>query len=468
MRHNGRMLETSTFASFAAASVASSAYSASSPRSAHPLTAQELANIGQQLLQPLALLELGVLAVCMGLAWLLVRYWRGRTPELVSNAAPVTASIWYGKHIYDGVLFPVLALLLALVARRALWGTLPLVVFKLVLPILVSLALIRLTVKVLRAVFPASNAVQAIERTVSWLAWIATVLWVTGVLPLVLEELDAITWKVGASTLSLRNVIEGTLSAVLVMILSLSLSSAIESRLLRGATDNLSLRKIAANLIRALLLVLGLMLALSAVGVDLTALSVLGGGLGVGLGLGLQRLAANYVSGFVILAERSLRIGDLVQVDNFEGRITDINTRYTVLRSVTGRESIVPNELLISQRVENASLADSRLMLTTVLQVAYGTDLDHISPLLRDAIMAVPRIDPAQPPGVHLSNFGADGLELTITYWVLDPENGQLSVRSAVNKAVLNTLNGQGVDIPFPQRVLHVKTPDVVGGSTPA
>ena len=461
------MFQTSSIAANAAG-VASASSSPSSAPAAHPLTAAELADLGQQLLKPMALLEFGVLVLCLGLAWLLVRFWRGRTPEPDASSAPVTASIWFGKHIYDGVLFPVLALLLALMARRALWGALPLVVFKLIVPILVSLALIRLTVKVLRAVFPASYTVQAIERTVSWLAWIGTVLWVTGVLPLVLEELDAITWKVGTSTLSLRNVIEGTLSAVLVMILSLSLSSAIESRLLRGATDNLSLRKIAANLIRALLLVLGLMLALSAVGVDLTALSVLGGGLGVGLGLGLQRLAANYVSGFVILAERSLRIGDLVRVDNFEGRITDINTRYTVLRSATGRESIVPNEILISQRVENASLADSRLMLTSVLQVAYGTDLDHISPLLQDAVMKVSRIDPVQPPGVNLSNFGADGLELTITYWVLDPENGQLTVRSDVNKAILDTLTREGVDIPFPQRVLHVKTPAVVVGGAPA
>jgi small-conductance mechanosensitive channel len=452
-----------------AASVAGAASLPSVAREhAHALTSAELADLWQQLLRPTALLELAALAVCLALSWLLVRFWRGRDTEGSTSLVPVTASIWFGRHIYDGVLFPMLALGLALVARRALFGMVPLVVFKLVLPILVSLALIRLTVKVLRAVFPASYTVQAIERTVSWLAWIGTVLWVTGVLPLVLEELDDITWKVGASTLSLRNVIEGTLSAVLVMILSLSLSSAIEARLLRGSTTDLSLRKIAANLIRAMLLVLGLMLALSAVGVDLTALSVLGGGLGVGLGLGLQRLAANYVSGFVILAERSLRIGDLVKVDNFEGRITDINTRYTVLRSATGRESIVPNEILISQRVENASLADNKLLLTTLLQVAYGTDLDRLTPLLQDAVARVPRIDATSPPSVYLSNFAADGLELTIAFWVLDPENGQLSVRSGVNRAVLDTLNREGVDLPFPQRVIHLQAPPASLGSPPA
>jgi small-conductance mechanosensitive channel len=312
---------------------------------------------------------------------------------------------------------------------------------------------------VLKAAFPNSSAVLAIERTVSWLAWIGTVAWVTGALPLVMDELDQVSWKVGGSTMSLRNLIEGTLSAVLVLILSLSVSAAIEKRLLKGSGDNLSLRKIMANLMRALLLTLGLMLALSAAGVDLTALSVLGGAVGVGLGFGLQKLAANYVSGFVILAERSLRIGDLVKVDNFEGRITDINTRYTVLRSAQGREAIVPNEMLITQRVENASLADSKLLLNTTIQVAYGTDMDWLRPLLQDAVSKVARVASDPGPGVFLSAFAADGLELTVSFWVADPENGQLNLRSDVNMAILRCLNQFNVEIPFPQRVVHLLPP---------
>lgn len=153
--------------------------------------------------------------------------------------------------------------------------------------------------------------------------------------------------------------IEGALTAAAVLLIALWISAAIESRLLRSATGaELSLRKAVSNAVRALLIFVGLIMALSAVGIDLTALSVLGGAVGVGIGFGLQKLASNYVSGFVILAERSMRIGDNVRVDNFEGRITDINARYTVVRSSTGRESIVPNEMLIIQRVENLSLAD--------------------------------------------------------------------------------------------------------------
>lgn len=421
--------------------------SVSSAQVTHPITPDELLQLLDGLQQRSALSEAGIIVGCLVLSWGLLRLWRGAQGE--------ANSVWFGRNIVDGVLFPVLALLLALAARRAFLGVLPLTVFRLIIPILASLAVIRLTVKVLKVAFPSSQTVRVVERTVSWLAWIVTVLWVTGVMPMVLSELEDITWKIGATQVSLRNLIEGSLSAVLVLILSLSLSSAIETKLLKGATDNLSLRKIAANAIRAILLTLGLIMALSAAGIDLTALSVLGGAVGVGLGFGLQKLAANYVSGFVILAERSLRIGDLVKVDNFEGRITDINTRYTVLRSSSGRESIVPNELLITQRVENASLADNKLMLTTIVQVAYGTDLNVVMPRIRDAVAALPRVVADPGPSVHLSNFAADGLELTIAFWITDPENGQLGARSAVNLAILETLNSMGVDIPFPQRVVH-------------
>lgn len=425
--------------------------STSTVQATQPLTADELAALWAHLHERSALLELGLLAGCLALAWLVVRLWRGRKGSV--------GSIWFGEHVVDGVLFPVLALFLALVLRRLLINEVPMAVLRVAIPVLMSLAVIRLTVKVLKAVFPDSGAIRVVERTVSWFAWGITVLWITGALPLILNELDQITFKMGASRVSVRNLIEGSLGVVLVLILTLSVSSAIESRLLKGASDNLSLRKIASNAIRALLLVLGLMMALSMAGIDLTALSVVGGAVGVGVGFGLQKLAANYVSGFVILAERSLRIGDLVRVDNFEGRITDINTRYTVLRSAAGREAIVPNELLITQRVENASLADNKLMLSTVVQVAYGTDLDVVRPALQEAVQVTSRVLSEPAVAVHLTAFAADGLELTVNFWILDPENGQMGVRSDVNLAILATLNRLNIEIPYPQRVVRHQPP---------
>ena len=413
------------------------------------LTADELVRLGEGLLKPTALIEVAVFVACLLAAWAVVRLLRGPARQ--------AGSIWFGRGVVDGVLFPVLALLFALLARLALRGLVPIAVFKLVVPVLVSLVLIRLTVRVLRSAFPTSMVMRTIERSVSWLAWIAMAMWITGLLPLILQELDDISWKFGATQISVRNVIEGVVTAVIVLMLALWVSAELEARLLRGATDNISVRKMAANALRALLLFVGLILALQAAGIDLTALGVLGGALGVGIGFGLQKLAANYISGFVILAERSMRIGDMVKVDNFEGRISDITTRYTVIRALNGREAIVPNEMMITQRVENSSLADPRVLLSTVVQVAYGTDLDALIPVLSSAVAAVPRVLVDVPPAVQLSAFASDGLELTIAFWIADPFNGQGNVRSDVNLALLRALNAAGVAIPYPQRVVQLQ-----------
>ncbi len=404
----------------------------------------------ERFLQPGALVELGVLAVCVALAWVLVQRLSRR------SRAHDRRSILWGRSVVDGALFPLTLLALAYAGRAlvALW--LPLAVFKLAIPALVALAVIRTGAKVLQAAFPDSVWVRPIERTLSWAGWLGMVLWVTGLLPLLLQDLEDITWKVGSSTMSVRTLLEGTLTAGLVMIVALWISSGIDGWLLRSATgSSLSVRKALSNAIRALLLFLGLTIALSAVGIDLTALSVLGGAVGVGIGFGLQKLAANYVSGFVILAERSIRIGDNVRVDNFEGRITDITGRYTVIRSGGGRESIVPNEMLMTSRVENLSLADLRVWHSTVVSVGYDSDVDLVMRLLGEAALASPRVlrDPA--PSVALSAFGADGLEFTVGFWINDPENGTLGLRSQINLGILRALRAHGVDIPYPQRVLH-------------
>ncbi len=409
----------------------------------------DFGNLLAALLQPQALVELGLIAACLLTAWVLIRLLRGAQ-------AAGEDSIWFGVRIVDGVAFPVLALLLALLLRWVLARQgLPIAVLKLAVPILSSLVVIRLTVRVLHSAFPTSGFMRVVERSVSWVAWIAMALWITGLLPLILSELDSIQWKIGGAQVSVRNLIEGLISAVLVLMLVLWLSAALESKLLKGATDNLSIRKMAANLLRVLLLFVGLMFALSAAGIDLTALGVLGGALGVGIGFGLQKLAANYISGFVILAERSMRIGDMVRVDGFDGRITDITTRYTVIRALNGRESIVPNEMMITQRIENSSLADPKVAVTTLVQVAYGTDLQALMPRMAEVVAQVPRVIADPGPGVLLSNFAADGLELTVAFWIEDPDKGQLGPRSEVNLALLKLFDEMGVEIPFPQRVVR-------------
>jgi small-conductance mechanosensitive channel len=395
--------------------------------------------------QPSSLGELGLLVLALGAAWLIVRQAKGARP----------GSILFGERGFDGLLFPLLALALALAARWAMRHAAPAVVLKIAIPILASLALIRLAVRVLHVAYPDSPRVRLLERTISWLVWAALALWMTDLLPLVLVELEAIHWRMAGIDLDARHVLEGLVSAALVLVFSLWLSASIEVRLLAATGIDLSLRKIAANAVRGVLLLIGLLVAMSAIGIPLATLSVMGGAVGVGIGLGLQRLAANYLSGFVILAERSLQIGDMVKVDGFEGRIVDISTRATVIRALNGHEAIVPNEQLTSQRVERASPQRSRIAVTTTLMVDPAADIEVLLPALAQAAAGADRVLADPPPSAMLSMFALDGLELTVLFWIADPENGQLNVRSEVNRALLKRLREDGVTLPVPQRAVR-------------
>ena len=410
---------------------------------------KELDKLLRDLSQPGLPTEIAALAGCLllafGLCWLVGR----KQPD---------DSVWFGRGVIDGLLFPLLALAFTYAAQLGLARIQPVALLKISVAVLIALAGIRFLARVLTVVFPTSGFARLAERLFSWLAWIAAVLWIVGLLPAVMDELASIHLTFGKSRLSLLNVIEGVLSSGVVMVLALWMSAAVEKRVLRETVNDLSLRKVAANAIRAILLLVGLLFALSAVGVDLTALSVLGGALGVGLGFGLQKLASNYVSNFVILFERSLRIGDTVMVDGFEGVVADIKTRYTLIRATNGRESIVPNEKLITERIENLSLADPRLLLTTDVTVGYDSDVDVVQKILVDAALACDRVlkDPAPSP--RLKVLGADGLEFSLLFWIADPANGQLNVRSEINLGILKGLKEAGIEIPYPQRVVRLVT----------
>jgi len=386
----------------------------------------------------------GCLAAAFAISWLI-----GRRHS--------AESVWFGRATVDGLLFPLLALVFTYSASLALRGAQAVALLKVAVPVLVSLAGIRFIARVFTVVFPKSALARLVERLFSWLAWIAAVLWIVGLLPAVMSEMDAIDFAFGKSRISLLAIVNAVLSAGAVLVVTLWISAAVERKVLRDAVTDLSLRKVAANAIRAVLLLVGLLFALSAVGVDLTALSVLGGALGVGLGFGLQKLAANYVSGFVILFERSLRIGDTVRVDGFEGIVVDIKTRYTLIRSLSGLESIVPNEKLITERIENLSLADPRVLLTTDVTVGYDSDVAQVERLLVQAAAGAERVLAEPGPAARLASLGADGLEFKLLFWIGDPQAGELGVRSEVNLRVLGALREAGIDIPYPQRVVHLR-----------
>ena len=400
---------------------------------------QFLSQWAQEGAWPGLLNELGWLLMVLAVAWLMAR-------QLGRHAEP--GSVLFGHQVIDGLLFPALALAMAYTVQAVFLKPLHPMLFKLVVPMLLSLVLIRLCARVLTAVFPNSPLAVLTERLISWLAWLVAVLWITDLLPLVALELEQIHVNFGKVRIDLRTMVEGALSSGLVLVLSLWVSATIEQRVLSQTIADLSMRKVASNVLRAFLLLLGLLLVLSAVGVDLTALSVLGGALGVGLGLGLQKLAANYVSGFVVLVERSVRIGDIIRVDGMEGKVTDIKTRFTLLRDANGREAIIPNEMLLTQRVDNFSLSQASVALQTQVTVDVATDVAQVQALMCDALAQVPQVLAEPTPQAFFTDFTQDGLQFTLHFWVNDLQLGRQAILSEVNSVLWAALKQAGVHLP--------------------
>ena len=187
---------------------------------------------------------------------------------------------------------------------------------------------------------------------------------------------------------------------------------------------------------------------------------VLGGALGVGIGLGLQKLASNYVSGFVLLAERNIRIGDSVVVDGFSGKVTDIRARYTTIRSLSGVEAILPNEMMVTQRVENNSLHTRALTVSTTVTVAYDSDAELVRRLLIDAARDVPRV--IGEASANLSRFSPEGLEFSLGIKVEDPDNGTAGLFSEINRRFLERAREHGIEFPQPKRLFPVPGADAV------
>jgi len=218
----------------------------------------------------------------------------------------------------------------------------------------------------------------------------------------------------------------------------------------------MNLRVVLSKLLRVLLLFIAILIALSAVGLDITMLSVFGGALGVGLGFGLQRIASNYVSGFIILLDKSMQIGDIVTIDNHYGVVSDLRTRYLVLRKLDGTEVIIPNETLITTPVINHSFTDHRGKITMPVQVGYESPLELAMQLMVDIAVRNPRVLVEPAPSVQIKGFAESGIDLMLSFWIPDPEEGSGSLQSDIYLEIWKVFNKNAISIPYPQREVRI------------
>jgi small-conductance mechanosensitive channel len=401
--------------------------------------------------------QVASVALCFLFAWYLAR-----AIHRVFNAVDTSSDvIKIGVESFQRVLWPLLALGFLFLAKLILAKFQHTSLLKLCFPVLGSFALIRFGFYVFRRAFvrgdSVANALLIFEKVFAALVWLGLVLYFTGMWDELFSALEEIVLPIGKGKLSVLAILQGIASVALTVIIALWVSAMLEARLTLIPSMHSSLKVVLSRLGRAFFILIAVLISLSLVGIDLTVLSVFGGALGVGLGLGLQRITSSYVSGFIILFDRSLSIGDMITVDKFSGKVTQINTRYTVLKGLDGVESIIPNEMLVSNPVQNQSLTDRAVVLTTELTVGFATDLDSLFPLLIAAVSKVPRVSSAFAPAAYFMRFGNDGFEIRVGFWIDDPENGRASVTSDVNRTIWTVIKEQGVELPFPQREITIR-----------
>ncbi|WP_374265697.1 mechanosensitive ion channel family protein [Zoogloea sp.] len=423
--------------------------------------AELLIDLWHDLQQPAIFWQIGVLAVCLLAAGAITRQIKAvlRRRREADPSVPRGAS----EEGLRRVIFPLTALGLVIVSRIVLERWHHVNLLKLAVPLLVAMAAVRLTVHALKRAFPRAGWLASFERIFATGAWVVVALQISGLLPTVIDGLEQIGFSIGKAKVNLWMVLQGALTVLVTVLVALWVAGVIESRLMRTDGLDANMKLVFARLSKALLIVLAVVVGLPLVGIDLTALSVFGGALGVGLGFGMQKIAANYVSGFILLLDRSIRLGNLISVGSERGIVSQITTRYTVLKGMSGIESIVPNETLVGSVVQNETFTDPRVRVSLPIQVSYATDLERAMAILVEAARTQPRVMDDPGPGAFVEAFADSGINLQLGFWIRDPAEGTLGIRSAINLEIWRRFKAEGIEIPFPQREVRI-----LGGAQPA
>lgn len=407
---------------------------------------------------PAGWLELAITLACFFAGWLADRYFDRRAQ---TQTTPL--------HLPGGVVrfaMPVVAFVLLMIAR-ALWKRyLPPLFLDVGLLLSIALAVIRIIVYTLRRLVPNATWLKGSERTVAFAVWTLVALHALGITPAIVEEMNAVRLPIGSGAITLLTIVQGLLAVVLTLALTLWLSGLIEQRLMRTHLD-LSQRALVSRFVRAVLIVVGVLIAFQSIGFDLTLLSVFGGALGVGIGLGLQKLASNYIAGFVILLDRSIRLGDLVTVDNRHGVVTKVTSRYVVVRGYDGNQAIVPNETLVTTTVLNHALGNRDLRVAIPITISYTSDVDRALALMCEAAAKHPRVrnEPGRQPAAFVVRFADLGIELELGIWIEDPEKGNADVRSDVSLAIWKAFEAGGISVPVRSTDVRMVAGTPAGGT---
>ncbi|CAG7600421.1 mechanosensitive ion channel family protein [Candidatus Vallotia tarda] len=423
----------------------------------HRMLPRLFSELMHDLSRPTILWQVAALIGAIMMAYGLSGYVRKRFD---SYARVRNAAVRFGADGLEKALFPFLGWLIVSGTKLVLGQVMKTSLLDLARVPLFGIALIYVALYLMRRVFSRDGHLHGlaylIEKIVTVLVWVGTVLTIMGIENDVLCWMRSIEFRIATVHLSLLSLCSGLLWVMITLIVALWAGRILDEWLLRASLLDANLQVVLSRISRGLLILSAVLISLSIVGIDITVLGLFSGALGVGLGFGLQKIASNYVSGFIILLDRSLRLGDTICVGGLQGRVTQIRTRYTVVRGLDGVETLVPNERLITDIVQNQSSFLTRGLTKVSIQVEYSSDVHLAMRVLVQATQDVERVlqDPA--PCSYLAGFSANGINLELGFWITEAALGTASVRSAVNYNIWVGFAAHGIRVPSAQHEIRI------------
>jgi small-conductance mechanosensitive channel len=316
-----------------------------------------------------------------------------------------------------------------------------------------------------------SFLITLIKPTGAWARWLVFLMLasivaagVTGHLEIARTYLDtdSLTFEVGNVRISAYTVLRALAVLALVFWTTAIIVDVVDSRLEKLTKMRSTTRILVTKVFQIAIYVLAGLIALDMIGLDLTTLTVFGGALGIGLGFGLQKIASNFISGLILLLERSVEQDDLIELpDGTSGFVRRSSARYTLIETFDGKEILIPNEDFITNRVTNWTLSSTKARIQINLGVAYGSDIEQAQELILQAAREHPRCIDDPAPQCFLLNFGDSSVDFTLLFWVENVVDGRWAPQSEVMFAIWRKFREHGIEIPFPQRDLHIKSGEV-------
>jgi small-conductance mechanosensitive channel len=412
-------------------------------------------SVGAEISSPFFYLQFGLILTAAGIALAANAALQARVnTDSLANRWPLPLRRL--AHVLVESFSTIVFAVLVIAARIAMYhSTWPSRSYMLVVAAKLALAwlIIRLVTSVIRNAF--------LVKLISVSAWVIAALSVINQLDPAVDALDSVSIVLGGLRLTPLVVIKLGLLLIAALWLTNVASNFVENRINQSTDLTPSIQVLLVKMIRIGLLIIAVAVALSAVGINLSALAVFSGAVGVGIGIGLQKIVANFISGIILLADKSVKPGDLVTIGDSSGRISAMKTRYISVAAGDGREFLIPNEDLVTQKVTNWTYTDKNTLVKVNFGTNYESDPRQVCRLAAEIAGSAPRAIKSRTPNCILTEFAEAGMKFSLTFWIADPD-GMDNVKSDVMLSLWDTFKREGIRVPYPVRELRVR-----GGALP-